>query len=989
MTYNTGLADLQEMLHRLENKCNENPGYMTRILKLSTEQKQELKLLAAKMEVRKRCPGQVQLLDEMSAVTYEGVDVVLNERHAFSTVQEISNVVGIDTVHGRVFYNDNMVDELSHEKSEDVDNLTKVLLENNRTKDFLELPHDKNPMAEGCGDLTKGLSEWSPVQGVMSDPLMMAKEVSSWAAQVFDEKDVRQAKGTSSSNITSNPTLGGFLRACDKQGALFTLDVQFTDYIGSLDHVQSPLASLTEQSSCPLCLERLDQDASGVPTTIGNHSFHCSCISKWTDFSCPVCRYCQQQPEKSKYFICQTYENIWISVICGFVGCGRYEGGYAIIHWKETQPCYSLEPETHRIWDYDGDNYVHHLIQPKTDGKPVELNSHCLHTNDGCGSCHCVDSGINEAMLSCKAEIVNEYNELLRTQLENQKNYFETLLQQDDEKTERAIVDAVNKAVMQKSQKMQAKLERCVKEKNFFMDLNENVLKNQEIWKAKLLEVEREEASRNQQLILVTMFFILEQANKLSRRIKVTSIVLDFSIKTVTTHTLQFLGLLKGATFQRGGFDTAGEGIVIGFIDASIDLIHSKLLVDVSEYSYSIPIHFPSVCEVSMIGQFGVGFYLAYLISEIVIVTTNRNNDEMTSLKDFVTRMDSQNDIYYITDESMMVVENSPFLEKLTEGYEVIYMVDVIDEYVIGQLKEFEGKKLMSTTKKGLKLDESEDEKRMREALKEKFASLCKVIKDVLGDKVEKVVISDYVINSPCCSLIREYGWTAKMGKIMKAHALKDKSMTDPREPMTVFVHPHSLIKHWILILENEQTPCPISRNAMVELERLLMYETSMDWLSTVTREIQSPMVSFTSMPVGDIKEDQILYCFGNNLKLRVNSTQLMIDHLLEVVDVMGVFATIRALPVGWIHPHVNMKNLNEEMDMSIMVASEKRSEKQHSQYITQPLSAWSHMSFENANMEDYSVINYLSSDFDPWGQESSDGGRIVMTLNIGIMNLG
>ncbi|KAK8574389.1 hypothetical protein V6N12_062084 [Hibiscus sabdariffa] len=150
-----------------------------------------------------------------------------------------------------------------------------------------------------------------------------------------------------------------------------------------------------------------------------------------------------------------------------------------------------------------------------------------------------------------------------------------------------------------------------------------------------------------------------------------------------------------------------------------------------------------------MIGQFGVSFYLAYLVVEIVIVTTNHNIDEMTSPKDYVTRMDSQNDIYYITDESMMVVENSLFLEKLNRDYEVLYMVDVIDVYVIRQLKEFEGKKLVSTTKEGLKLDESEDEKRMREDLKENFVGVCKVLKDVLGDKVEKVVVSDYVIDSP------------------------------------------------------------------------------------------------------------------------------------------------------------------------------------------------------------------------------------------------
>ncbi|XVE91241.1 hypothetical protein DITRI_Ditri20bG0138100 [Diplodiscus trichospermus] len=274
---------------------------------------------------------------------------------------------------------------------------------------------------------------------------------------------------------------------------LFTVDVQFTGYTGSLDHVQCSPASSTEQPSCPVCLERLDRNASGILTTICNHSFHCSCISKWTDSSCPVCRYCQQQPEKSTCFICQTSENLWICVICGFVGCGRYKGGHAIIHWKETQHCYSLELETQRVWDYVGDNYVHRLIQSKTDGKLVELNAHCVHANDSCGSCNCVDSGNSEVILSCEAEIVNEYNELLRTQLENQKLYFETLLQQDNEETERAIADAVNKAFMQKRQKMQAKLERCVKEKRFLEDLNENLLKNQEIWKAKLLEVEERE----------------------------------------------------------------------------------------------------------------------------------------------------------------------------------------------------------------------------------------------------------------------------------------------------------------------------------------------------------------------------------------------------------------------------------------------------------------------------------------------------------------
>ncbi|AQZ12426.1 ETP1 (YHL010C) [Zygosaccharomyces parabailii] len=239
-----------------------------------------------------------------------------------------------------------------------------------------------------------------------------------------------------------------FIREVVFQKALFDKKEQHELPYLLTDPFTTPpkLQTGVELPTCPVCLERMDSDTTGLITTPCQHTFHCQCLDKWKNSKCPVCRHSSLKLSRDSLLrdagasaacsTCSCHENLWICLICGNVGCGRYNSKHAIEHYEITSHCFAMDMRTQRVWDYAGDNYVHRLVQNEVDGKLVEVAAEgpgvTGSNSESMGRSSNKDNELAASFMRNK-DYHLEYVQVLISQLESQREYYEMKMEEESQ----------------------------------------------------------------------------------------------------------------------------------------------------------------------------------------------------------------------------------------------------------------------------------------------------------------------------------------------------------------------------------------------------------------------------------------------------------------------------------------------------------------------------------------------------------------------------
>merc|ERR1719506_2633494 len=195
-------------------------------------------------------------------------------------------------------------------------------------------------------------------------------------------------------------------------------------------------------------------------------------------------------------------------------------------------------------------------------------------------------------------------------------------------------------------------------------------------------------------------------------------------------------------------------------------------------------------------------------LAKLLRFQTSKTGDNWTSLEKYISRMaKGQKNIYYISAETKEQAEKSPYLERFRKkGIEVLYYTDPIDEYAMPQLTEFKGFQFMGANKENLKFDDDEEEEKKLKKLTETHKKLTDWLKETLGSKIEKAVVSNRLLETPAIIVSSQYGWSTNMERIMKAQTMGNQDRSNAMVSQKTFeINPaHPLVKELKSRVEND-----------------------------------------------------------------------------------------------------------------------------------------------------------------------------------------